>query len=82
MMKPLTKLSQGEKAFIVDMRDEELCKTLFELGVFPGDLLEVKENQIDTNSVIVRVNNRTLNLFRNSAETIITNIVSFEFNLN
>ncbi len=81
-MKPLHKLQPGEKAFIVDMRNTKLCEKLFELGVFPGDLVEMKENNSNNNSVVVTINNNTFNIYRPAAETIITNVVSFQINLN
>lgn len=55
---------------------------MFELGVFPGDLVEMKENNTNTNSVVVTINNHTFNIYRPAAETIITNVVSFEISLN
>ena len=81
-MKPLNKLNPGEKAFIVDMQNSKLCEKFFELGVFPGDLVEMKENNSDTNSLVVTINNQTFNIYRPAAETIITNVVSFEMSLN
>lgn len=81
-MKPLHELTPGEKAFIVDMRNSRLCERLFELGVFPGDMVEVKENSPAHNSLSIIVNNRTLNIYKKAAETIITNVVSFDVCLN
>lgn len=81
-MKPLHQLAPGEKAFIVDMRNTILCEKLFEMGVFPGDMVEMKENNRETNSVVVKINNLTFNIYRPAAETIITNVVSFEVSLN
>ncbi len=81
-MKPLNQLSAGEKAFIVDMRNSKLCDELFKLGVFPGDLVEMQENSIFNNSLVVKINNKKFNIYKNAAETIITNVVSFEFALN
>jgi Fe2+ transport system protein FeoA len=81
-MKPLHQLAPGEKAFIVDMPNSKICEKLFEMGVFPGDMVEMKENNKETNSVIVKINNNTFNIYRLAAETIITNVVSFEINLN
>ena len=81
-MKPLHHLSPGEKAFIVDMRNSKLCEKFFELGVFPGDMVEMKENNTDNNSLIVSINNNTFNIYRKAAETIMTNVVSFEISLN
>lgn len=81
-MKPLHHLAPGEKAFIVDMRNSKLCEKLFELGVFPGDLVEMKENDFANNSVVVTINDNTFNIYRQAAETIITNVVSFQISLN
>jgi Fe2+ transport system protein FeoA len=81
-MKPLHHLSPGEKAFIVDMRNSKLCEKLFELGVFPGDLVVMKENDSTNNSIVVTINDHTFNIYRQAAETIITNVVSFEISLN
>lgn len=81
-MKPLHQLAPGEKAFIVDMRNTMLCEKLFEMGVFPGDMVEMKENNRENNSVVVKINNLTFNIYRPAAETIITNVVSFEVSLN
>ena len=81
-MKPLHHLSPGEKAFIVDMSNSKLCEKFFELGVFPGDMVEMKENNTDNNSLIVSINNNTFNIYRKAAETIMTNVVSFEISLN
>ncbi|HLP52064.1 MAG TPA: FeoA family protein [Chitinophagales bacterium] len=81
-MKPLHQLVPGEKAFIVDMRNTKLCEKFFELGVFPGDMVEMKENNSANNSVVVTINNHTFNIYRPAAETIITNVVSFQVSLN
>jgi len=81
-MKPLHKLTSGERAFIVDMRNSKLCEQFFELGIFPGDLVEVKENSSDNNSLLVCINNKNFNIYKKVAETIITNVVSFEVSLN
>lgn len=78
-MKPLHLLLPGEKAFIVDIQNSKFCETLFEMGVFPGDLVEMKTNDANQNSVVVSINNRTYNIYRPTAEIIITNVVSFEF---
>jgi Fe2+ transport system protein FeoA len=81
-LKPLHKLTVGEKAFIIDMRNAHLCMELFERGVFPGDMVEIKENSAENNSIVVNINNHTFNIFRKAAATIITNVVSYDFSLN
>ena len=81
-MKPLHKLSPGEKAFIVDMYNSKLCERLFELGVFPGDVVVMEENCANTNLIVVSINNHTFNIYKKAAETIITNSVNFEVCMN
>jgi len=81
-LKPLTHLLPGQRAFIVDMQNSSFCEKLFELGVFPGDMVEVKENSGDNQSIVVKINNNTYNIFKGAAETILTNIVSFQVCLN
>ena len=78
----LDKLGAGARAYIVDMRNTKFSEKLLELGILPGDLVEVKHNCQLNNSMIVTVNNKTFNIFRPAAETIITNQVSFEICLN
>lgn len=75
-------MAAGERAYIVDMRNSKLCEKLFELGVFPGDMVEVKQNCMNSHSMVVSVNNKTYNIYRPAAETILTNSVSFQINLN
>lgn len=81
-LKPLTHLRPGQKAFIVDMRNSHFCEKLFELGVFPGDMVEIKENSGETQSIVVKINDNTFNIFKGAAETIITSVVSFDICLN
>ena len=64
------------------MRNGRLCEKLFELGIFPGDLVEVKSNSVDDNSIVVHINNNVFNIYKKTAETIITNVVSFTYHLN
>lgn len=81
-MKSLDKLGAGERAYIVDMKNSRLCEKLFELGVFPGAVVEMQFNSVDHNSIIVKINGHTYNLYKPAAETIITNTVLFEISLN
>lgn len=81
-LKPLHELSPGERAYIVDMRNAQLCERLFELGIFPGDLVEVKSTSPDNNSIVVTINDNIFNIYKKAAETIITHVVSFQFCLN
>ena len=82
ILRSLDKLGAGERAYIVDMRNSRLCEKFFELGIFPGDLVEMKVNSATDTSIVVTINNKTFNIFRAAAETIMTNTVSFEFSLN
>ena len=81
-MKSLDKLGAGERAYIVDMKNSLLCEKLFELGVFPGDVVEVKINCAQTNTLLVTIKGHTFNIYKPAAETIITNSFLFEASLN
>lgn len=81
-MKSLDKLGAGERAYIVDMKNSRLCEKLFEMGVFPGAIVEVQFNAEDHSSIIVKINGHTYNIYKPAAETIITNAVLFEMSLN
>ncbi len=81
-MKSLDKLGAGERAYIVDMQNSLLCEKLFEMGVFPGDLVEVKVNSKENNLLVVVIKGQTLKIYKPAAETIITNTIHFETSLN
>lgn len=81
-MKSLDKLGVGERAYIVDMQNSLLCEKLFEMGVFPGDLVEVKVNSKENNLLVVVIKGQTLKIYKPAAETIITNTIHFETSLN
>jgi Fe2+ transport system protein FeoA len=81
-LKPLHRILPGEKAYIIDMRNPRLCILFFEMGVFPGDLVEVRENIAEKCSLIVHINNRSYTIYKKEAETILTNKVSLEVCLN
>lgn len=81
-MKPLHKLQPGERAFIVDLRNPRLSEKLFELGIYPGALIEVKEHREGSSYMRIAVNRRDYNIFKHAASTIMTNIVSYQFELN
>jgi Fe2+ transport system protein FeoA len=75
-------MNAGERAYIVDVKNSPLCEKLFELGIFPGAIVEVRENHTSKSSILVQINNRTFNIYRKAAETIITHVVHLEFCLN
>lgn len=81
-MRSLANLNPGERAYIVDMKNALLCEKLFEMGVFPGDLVVMEENSANDNSIVVRINDRRFNIFRQAAETIITHYIHFQYSLN
>lgn len=81
-MKTLNELSPGERAFIVDMRNSQLCQKLFAMGVFPGSIVEVRKNDIKADSLVVIINNQTFIIYKRAAESILTNTVTFELSMN
>ena len=81
-MRPLSELTIGEFAYIVDLRDRRLTEELFELGCFPGDLIRVVENTSDADFITFRCRKHNIHLYRGRAKAIITNPTSFDFCLN
>ncbi|MBL0308942.1 MAG: FeoA domain-containing protein [Bacteroidetes bacterium] len=81
-MKTLNELSPGERAFIVDMRNSQLCQKLFSAGIFPGSVVEVQKNDLRADSIVVTINNQTFILLKKAAESILTNSVTFELSMN
>ena len=45
-------------------------------------MVEIKENSSDNQSIVVAINNHTYNIVKGAAETIMTNVVSFDICLN
>jgi Fe2+ transport system protein FeoA len=81
-LKSLDQLGAGERAYIVDMKNPLLCEKLFELGIFPGAIVEVRENIPSRSSILVQINERSFNIYRYAAQSIITHVVHLEFCLN
>jgi len=81
-MKPLTELFAGEFAYIVDLRDHAVCKDFFEMGCFPGDLIKVLENNPRKESMKISCKNFEFPIYKKEAKKVITNVVSYEINLN
>lgn len=81
-MKSLDKMKVGERAYIVDVTNSLLYEKLFELGVMPGAMVELTYRSELNNSVIVKINGCTFNIYKPAAETIITNAILFEAALN
>jgi Fe2+ transport system protein FeoA len=81
-LKSLDKLKVGERAYIVDVKNSLLCEKFFEMGVMPGAMVEMTYQSELNNSIIVKINGCTYNIFKPAAETIITSAVLFEAALN
>jgi Fe2+ transport system protein FeoA len=81
-MKPLTDLEIGEFGYIVDLKDNNLTRELFELGCFPGDLIKVVENSPGRDFMTFRCRDKSFHLYKRRARYIITNVVSYTFCLN
>ena len=82
LLKPLSELKTGEKAFIVDLLNPRLNEKLISMGIFPGVRVEVRRRARNSNCMVVRINNQEYNIYLRAAATIITNTVSLEFELN
>jgi len=81
-MKRLTELKKGEFGFIVDLRDGGVCLELLDKGCFPGEKVAILENRPEANHIIIAVNNHRYQIIKRKANTIITNVVSYEIHLN
>jgi Fe2+ transport system protein FeoA len=81
-MRPLSDLSKGEFAYIVDMEDKGLAEELFELGCFPGDLICVVVNLPEVDFMTFRCWKNLIHLNKGKAKFIITNVTSFDVCLN
>ena len=81
-MKPLTELERGEYGYIVDMRDSQITCQLFDMGCFTGDLICVESNRPERDFMTFSCREHYYRLYKPKAETIITNVVSYQFCLN
>ena len=81
-MKPLTALKKGEFGFIVDLRDAVVCLEVFDFGCFPGEQIDVLENCPNAEHMRILLHNRAHKIAKLKAKTIITNVVSYDINLN
>ena len=81
-MKRLTQLKKGEFAFVVDLRDPIVCLEMLDNGFFPGEKVDVLENMPDDNHILVAMNNKHYLIIKNKANSIITNVVSYDIHLN
>lgn len=81
-MKSLAELFKGEYAYIVDLKDNEVCEDFFDMGCFPGDLIRVLENNPNKDSMKVSCKNFQFPIYKKAAKKVITNVVSFEISLN
>ena len=81
-MKPLSDLSKGQFAYIVDLKDGDVTVEFFELGCFPGDLIRVVENTPEVDFMTFSCHESLIHLYKGKAKHVITNATSFHFCLN
>jgi len=81
-MKRLTQLKKGEFAFVVDLRDPIVCLEMLDNGFFPGEKVDVLENMPDANHILVAMNTKHYQIIKKKANSIITNVVSYDIHLN
>jgi hypothetical protein len=81
-MKPLSDLKQGEIAYIVDLRCSVTGLEVLDLGLFPGDEIRVLYNDPSHSEMIFMNDQKLILIQKRKANTIITHLVSYEFNLN
>ncbi|MCS6933833.1 MAG: ferrous iron transport protein A [Chitinophagales bacterium] len=69
-MRPLSQLKPGEKALIIDVSNRLVARKLSREGLSPGDIVTVKENDPQSQTLLIDVNNSTYRLFTPIADTI------------
>ena len=70
-MKRLSELQVGEKAFVESIQDEFLEQQLLEMGVTPGQLIEVERKSPFSDPIAVVVSNLLISIRLSDADNII-----------
>ena len=73
-MKRLSELLVGEKAFVKSIQDEFLEQQLLEMGVTPGQLIEVERKSPFSDPIAVVVSNLLISIRLSDADNIVVKI--------
>ena len=70
-MKRLSELQLGEKAFVESIKDEFVEQQLLEMGVTPGQLIELERKSPFSDPIAVVVSNLLISIRLSDADNII-----------
>lgn len=70
-MKRLSELQLGEKAFVASIQDEFVEQQLLEMGVTPGQLIELERKSPFSDPIAVVVSNLLISIRLSDADNII-----------
>ena len=73
-MKKLSELSAGDKAFVESIQDEFLEQQLLEMGVTPGQLVELERKSPFSDPIAVVVSNLLISIRLSDAYNIIVRL--------
>ena len=73
-MKKLSELSAGDKAFVESIQDEFLEQQLLEMGVTPGQLIELERKSPFSDPIAIVVSNLLISIRLSDADNIIVKI--------
>ena len=73
-MRKLSKLKIGEKAFVESIQDKFLEQHLLEMGVTPGQLIELERKSPFSDPIAVVVSNLLISIRLSDADNIIVKI--------
>jgi len=73
-MKRLSELQVGEKAFVESIQDEFVEQQLLEMGVTPGQLIELERKSPFSDPIAVVVSNLLISIRLSDANNIIVKI--------
>ena len=70
-MKKLSELKVGDKGFVLSIQDESLEQQFLEMGVTPGQLIEVERKSPFSDPIAVVVSNLLISIRLSDADNII-----------
>ena len=75
-MKKLSELKVGDKGFVVDIEDEILEQQLLEMGITPGQMIEIERMSPFLDPIAVVVSSLLLSIRLSDARKIIINPIN------
>lgn len=75
-MKRLSELKVGDKGFVVDIKDKILEQQLLEMGITPGQMIEIERASPFLDPIAVAVSSLLLSVRLSDARNIIINPIN------